>query len=772
MPNVPYSPVPDVSPSTQGTPGFDIHASPDMFGAGVGQAVQGLGQTVQQGANVAAQQVIARQGMTNEATSTEGQVNLDKTYTDLYSKYAALQGKDAVDAKPAFMQSLQDARDAALQGMPNAQAQSLLAKGSMYLLQRTMMLGAGHADTQEQQYWVDTKQAAIDNAARQGAFLSNSPGQVAIYANQTADAATEIAKHQGMSDQKATELRAQKLGGYYRTVIGTLAQTDPTAASTLFDGIKGYIDGPSQDAIGQQLHHVTTTVQGVNIAQEELARGGRGGAAGGSGDQARAGGGATPTTVFNALIGTEASGPAAVSAKGASGTPQIIESTFNQYKLPGETYGNNDDRIAAAHRYVDDMWKKYPGDPARVAVGYFSGVGNVAPAGSPTPWIEDKSDGISTTSQYVARFTGKLGNQPAGAATPQTGAGSAPVLQTAAGAVAQGDPEQPPAQAPAQAQGDSRSAIMQRTIDRTSSDPMVQEAAVRHLDMVFRAQDADRIDAERDRQVRQQMAKDASDAEEMQLQNTLATHPDQVTAQGILTDKKLLPDAQRRMVNFVEAQTKPDAEAHLSAVTMQGLETDLHRPYGDPKKINEMAPIVEAFTSGRLSKADYAFMKREFQDDQSEDGQRLGQEKEQFLEDVKSSIVKSNPLMGQIDMTGGLQFNLLRKAIEKKIGDYRKANQDPHDLFDPSKPDFVGTPDALAPYQKSIPESIDAYTARMRQQQTQQAAAAKKPPAAAAPAASQAPPSRSLDDIFGGPPKHASAPASPAAAPAPTATGP
>jgi hypothetical protein len=43
------------------------------------------------------------------------------------------------------------------------------------------------------------------------------------------------------------------------------------------------------------------------------------------------------------------------------------------------------------------------GDPARIAVGFFSGPGNIAPPGSPTPWIKDLSDrNGKTTSSYVS----------------------------------------------------------------------------------------------------------------------------------------------------------------------------------------------------------------------------------------------------------------------------------------------------------------------------------------------------------------------------------
>jgi len=152
------------------------------------------------------------------------------------------------------------------------------------------------------------------------------------------------------------------------------------------------------------------------FVQEQLRKARAGAGAGGAGGAARPGATVTPTQAFKALVSTEGSGPNSTSPRGARGTAQIIESTFDQFKKPGESYANEDDRTAAARRYVDHMHDKYAGDADRMAVGYFSGINNVAPLGSPTPWKEDRSDGNMTTSQYVQRYRARLG--PTGGATP------------------------------------------------------------------------------------------------------------------------------------------------------------------------------------------------------------------------------------------------------------------------------------------------------------------------------------------------------------------
>lgn len=102
------------------------------------------------------------------------------------------------------------------------------------------------------------------------------------------------------------------------------------------------------------------------------------------------------------------------SVTGARGGMQIQPATFAQYAKPGENIDNPADNQAVGRRIIDDLSAKSGGDPARIAVGYFSGAGNIAPPGSPTPWKVDKADPTGkTVSSYVADVTRRLGSNAA-----------------------------------------------------------------------------------------------------------------------------------------------------------------------------------------------------------------------------------------------------------------------------------------------------------------------------------------------------------------------
>ena len=102
---------------------------------------------------------------------------------------------------------------------------------------------------------------------------------------------------------------------------------------------------------------------------------------------------------------------------GAVGPGQIMPATAKPYMLPGENLNDPATNVAIHNRIMADYARRWPNDPARWAVAYFSGPGNVSQPGSPTPYIKNTSDGHNTVAQYVANTAGK-----AGSATPNVGA--------------------------------------------------------------------------------------------------------------------------------------------------------------------------------------------------------------------------------------------------------------------------------------------------------------------------------------------------------------
>lgn len=129
------------------------------------------------------------------------------------------------------------------------------------------------------------------------------------------------------------------------------------------------------------------------------------------------GGGSVSDALKRAILGQESGGNPAVGASvdGAIGIGQITPGTFAQFAKPGEKITNPTDNAAVSGRILDSYLSQY-GDPARAAVAYFSGPGNVAPAGSATPYLHDAKDGNGVaTSTYVSQVLGRMGSAGGGA---------------------------------------------------------------------------------------------------------------------------------------------------------------------------------------------------------------------------------------------------------------------------------------------------------------------------------------------------------------------
>ncbi len=160
---------------------------------------------------------------------------------------------------------------------------------------------------------------------------------------------------------------------------------------------------------------------------------------------------------------------------------------------------------------------------------------------------------------------------------------------------------------------------------------------------------------------------------------------------------------------ITERMNKPEPLAGVSHNTTMGLLQRMRAT--DESKLVDTGPIYDAYQRGELDNGDFNFLQREFVNLRSPEGQRLGQAKTELFKAVKPAIDKSNPLMGKLDQDGSMNMYRFEMDLERKITEYRKAGKDPHDLFDPAKPDFVGAPKALEPYQKSLSQST-ADTAR------------------------------------------------------------
>lgn len=247
----------------------------------------------------------------------------------------------------------------------------------------------------------------------------------------------------------------------------------------------------------------------------------------------------------------------------------------------------------------------------------------------------------------------------------------------------------------------------------------ISGAELKSLEQQARAvQRAERVDETYRRQQEERAKEEASDAREGEyLQKLHSGDPKEmakVSARAIANDFTLTLKARERMINIVKRETEPETAATVSGQTASDLISRVRAPVGDPRRIDNLNPVYEAYEQGKLNKSDLKFVREEFVNMRTPEGAKLGEDQEAFLTAVKAQIDKSNPLLGKVDQTGAEGFYRLKLDLQKKVDAYRRAGKDPRDLLDPSKPDYMGSPAALAPYQKTLQQSLQDTARAMR----------------------------------------------------------
>lgn len=241
-------------------------------------------------------------------------------------------------------------------------------------------------------------------------------------------------------------------------------------------------------------------------------------------------------------------------------------------------------------------------------------------------------------------------------------------------------------------------------------DPLPRE---RLLKQMYGVRDAMTLDESRRMELEKKKAAAASDKTEADMLKDLYGDNPTVTAKAIVNSDVLTREAKERMIGVATRANKPDPLSQVSHDTTMSLLDRARRPDGDPSKLTTLQPVYDAFINEKLNRTDFEFIRKEFNDMRTPEGESLSVRKQQFIKSIKQSIDESNPLMGKLDPSGSQQMYQFEIDLDRKVQEYRAAGKNPYDLLDPSKPDFMGKPEALSPYQKTLQQSLRDQANRM-----------------------------------------------------------
>lgn len=426
MVNVPYNPNPDTQPSASAPSDYlNVQASPNVFGAQVGQSTERLGSSIEQASNPAFEYAMKRQGQINEAAAVNGETQANDAWGQIQRAYKQNKGFAADDALPAAEEQARQVRQKIRATMPTDAAakafDTMVARSEGFVI-RDMYnhadteRNAGHAAvlTANRKMWQERSgrpEVAFPGVdGNEDAWNQNMEGIVAsashelnnmVYGSDAGISKVDpetgqpiFSDDQKGKDQKTlyenyiNQIKGDAWKQRFQTILKDPDQGSATLAHDLYekhrDEIPGNVLGEIAGMIApsynnQQTREIADTYTGSDgvIWKEQQAQNSQP---------------VSSESLFNAIHDTE------FDPKNPDKNPFQIQSatwdTWNSkgWVLPGEQREKSKDNFAVATRaingYLNDPEIGDGHDMARVITAYKSGVRNVAPKNSDTPWID------------------------------------------------------------------------------------------------------------------------------------------------------------------------------------------------------------------------------------------------------------------------------------------------------------------------------------------------------------------------------------------------
>ena len=424
---------------TSGAKPFGVSASPNTFGAQVGEARQQEGAVFRDIGEKSMDYAMKYTGMVNQTIANEKAEQFTLGLGELTETLKSKKGNAAAAYMPEYIKSITELRKNLGTGIPN---QAAMAFDSLSRVGEAQAIVGGHsyAGTQAKEAHYKSTLNGIDSYVMQSGREDIANSTEAMAFNEGNIAALTNQKY---LNSPGTVLNpATGMVDFLKTPEGEAAQDEMKRE------LEKYIGDAQLNRFSTltQLHGVEKAYSIYNEAKEKIppatqaqleayfvprVRDARAKGISGSvmEDAMRDYYGTikspeavkqynTKMTLAAAVFEQESSSGAnaVTSSAGAVGGMQITPDTWETWRnigivKAGEDINNPVDNKAAGARALQYYTDLYDGDVQRAMVAYFSGPGNVAPAGSPTPWIEDHSDGHKLTSEYVSEVSAKMGGQ-------------------------------------------------------------------------------------------------------------------------------------------------------------------------------------------------------------------------------------------------------------------------------------------------------------------------------------------------------------------------
>jgi hypothetical protein len=727
--NLPYTGVPTAEPQVGVPSRFQTErATPEDFGAGVGAAVSNLGQQIGRGADVLAENAIRIQEQFNQVAASDAtnkyQDNETKLmYGDPNSPgdvgFFGKKGEEAMRALPQVRDQILKLREGLRTGLQNPRQQIMFDSETRRLQAVTLSRMGEHYDREFNTYRGHVADAKIKNAdsALGQAIAADDEPAATLAVKQRMEAELEKLRVQGLANNPdAVNAALQNArGDFVKVRAEALALKNPLAA---VEYVKRNINALKGDEANQLLGRYRARGDalqaqvdaGLIQAPSRPAYEGKGGS--------------SVDRFLDLAEDKESKGRNVVnymydSTHTAQGFFQITNTTWKGFapgagvdlsKYPTAMTAPYDVQRKVARQIVTTSgvqhWTQF--NPALLRAAAQAGIPTFGPIqdNSPADALEapaNSPEHLAVSTAYGTAVAGGFTGTIQDFVKVQTG-GPVPGIRMALPALDEG--QLPDAQVPGMTEA------LKRIQENVPADDVVRR--INAVKAARQALNAQYQDGQRALKLHnEQMKAQATLVQDDYLKRMYPGSPNPPSIQEVLTDNKLRehPEVKRTLVSFMERENKTDPAALVSKQNTMQLFAKMNLPDGEAEKITTEDPFNQAYTSQQVTRPDRDWLVSQFRTQRSAGGETLKNLTTQMITAVKPTIL--GPLAAAderlIEPDNALKLYNFIHAVDEKKAEYAKAGKNPVDLFNPKKPDFVGSDEFLRPYTADMAQ-------RMRQQ--------------------------------------------------------
>lgn len=270
MANVPYTPVPSVSPTSHAQSRYNVSASEASFGGDVGRALGSLGGNIQRAGDELFARGLAMQELYNRSEANEADAQYMEVLGKLHAEYNSLQGKDAVTAYPKYIDDIKEAQKKIREGLSNDASRRLFDTSSKGTMGRSIFNGAGHAATQNKKYHISSIDSDIQSQTDLAA-TSDNPREVESARAKLKNLSQQRSALLGQDPETASLQEKTINSSLDFEVIRHMSRTEPLKAAEELEKRKSGMVAKDYDRALTVVDNAKRSVGSINIAQEVLA---------------------------------------------------------------------------------------------------------------------------------------------------------------------------------------------------------------------------------------------------------------------------------------------------------------------------------------------------------------------------------------------------------------------------------------------------------------------------------------------------------------------